>query len=61
MYANSLKFNIADLDYSPIKGPAGNIEYIAYMKKDNVYKSLELYNIRKKIKNVTENAKKGLN
>ncbi len=30
-YAVSIGFWITDLDYSPIKGPEGNIEYLAYM------------------------------
>ncbi|MCR5322838.1 MAG: TlyA family RNA methyltransferase [Lachnospiraceae bacterium] len=30
-YAESIGFYILDLDYSPIKGPEGNIEYLAYM------------------------------
>ena len=28
-------FNILGLDYSPIKGPEGNIEYLIYLKKTN--------------------------
>lgn len=32
-YAISLGFRILDLDYSPIKGPEGNIEYLLYLKK----------------------------
>lgn len=30
-YAVNIGFGIIDLDYSPIKGPEGNIEYLAYM------------------------------
>lgn len=26
-------FEILDLDYSPIRGPEGNIEYLAYIRK----------------------------
>lgn len=33
-YANSIGFDTIDLDYSPIKGPEGNIEYLLYMKKN---------------------------
>lgn len=29
-----------DMDYSPIKGPEGNIEYLFYMKKSNQISSL---------------------
>ena len=33
MYEN--RFRIAGLDYSPIKGPEGNIEYLIYAVKDD--------------------------
>ncbi len=32
-YALSLGFELIDLDFSPIRGPEGNIEYLAYMRK----------------------------
>lgn len=32
-YASSIGFECLDLDYSPIKGPEGNIEYLLYLKK----------------------------
>jgi 23S rRNA (cytidine1920-2'-O)/16S rRNA (cytidine1409-2'-O)-methyltransferase len=32
-HAVSIGFDCLDLDYSPIKGPEGNIEYLLYMKK----------------------------
>lgn len=32
-YAQSVGFDCIDLDYSPIKGPEGNIEYLLYMRK----------------------------
>ncbi len=32
-YAKSLGFLICGLDYSPIRGPEGNIEYLLYIKK----------------------------
>lgn len=35
-YAMQEKFSIIGLDYSPIKGPEGNIEYLIYLKKDDV-------------------------
>lgn len=34
-YALGLGFHILGLDYSPIRGPEGNIEYLLYMKKEN--------------------------
>lgn len=35
-YASSIGFECLDLDYSPIKGPEGNIEYLLYLKKFDV-------------------------
>lgn len=32
-FAMSIGFDVLGLDYSPIKGPEGNIEYLAYLKK----------------------------
>lgn len=32
-YAASIGFDCLDLDYSPIKGPEGNIEYLLYLRK----------------------------
>lgn len=34
-YAASIGFNILNLDYSPIKGPEGNIEYLLYIENGN--------------------------
>ncbi len=34
-YAGSLGFAICGLDFSPIRGPEGNIEYLLYIKKKN--------------------------
>ncbi len=33
-FADSIGFTVADLDYSPIRGPEGNIEYLLYLRKD---------------------------
>lgn len=33
-FAESLKFNICGLDFSPIKGSEGNIEYLAHISKN---------------------------
>lgn len=59
LYASSLGFRINGIDYSPIKGPAGNIEYIMYMKKENNSK-IDLFSIREKIKNIVEKSHKEL-
>lgn len=34
-YAGSLGFAICGLDFSPIRGPEGNIEYLLYIKKED--------------------------
>ena len=34
IFANKLGFKIINLTYSPIKGPAGNIEYLLYIEKN---------------------------
>lgn len=59
LYANSLGFKINGVDYSPIKGPAGNIEYIMYMKKENNPK-IDLFFMREKIKDTVEKSHKEL-
>lgn len=33
-YANEIGFGVAGLEFSPLKGPEGNIEYLIYLKKD---------------------------
>ncbi len=33
--AHDLQFVVKGLDYSPVKGPEGNIEYLLYISKDN--------------------------
>ena len=32
-YAKSIGFEVLNLDYSPIKGPEGNIEYLLHIRK----------------------------
>ena len=34
-YATDLGFSVLGLDFSPIKGPEGNIEYLMYITNDN--------------------------
>ncbi len=38
-------FDVLDLDYSPIKGPEGNIEYLIYIRKSDEPKTLKELNI----------------
>ncbi len=33
-YADSIGFSVLHLEYSPIKGPEGNIEYLIHLRKD---------------------------
>lgn len=60
LLANSLQFEILGLDYSPIKGPAGNIEYLLYLKKQTQRENLEIFSKREKIKEIVEKAHKEL-
>ncbi|MBP5198549.1 MAG: TlyA family RNA methyltransferase [Lachnospiraceae bacterium] len=34
-YADMIGFKVEDIEYSPIKGPEGNIEYLLYIIKEN--------------------------
>lgn len=56
---NSIGFNILDIDYSPIKGPAGNIEYLLYIEK-NKNNLLDLFELKIKCENIVEEAFKSL-
>ena len=38
--AYEIGFSVADIDFSPIKGPEGNIEFLIYLKKDNKSENL---------------------
>ena len=44
-FAMSLGFGVRGLDFSPIKGPEGNIEYLAYLSKDNVAADVEILSV----------------
>ncbi len=57
-YAIELGLEFIDLDYSPIKGSAGNIEYIAYLGQSN--KMQDIHNLKLKIGNVVEKSHKEL-
>lgn len=46
-YADSIGFEVINLEYSPIKGPEGNIEYLMYIKKD-AERSLQLAELTEK-------------
>lgn len=60
IYSNSLGFNIKQIDYSPIKGPAGNIEYLVYMVKEQNKDKMDLFRMREKIKDLVDKSHKEL-
>ena len=45
LFAKSIGFGILHLDYSPIKGPEGNIEYLVHIVKDAEAKSQEVIDV----------------
>ncbi len=53
-YAVSIGFKVLDLDFSPIKGPEGNIEYLVHLQKTEEVGTLEDVNID--WKHIVENA-----
>ncbi len=49
-YAVSAGFSVLNLDFSPIKGPEGNIEYLMHLeKRDNQNKITETVNIQETV------------
>ncbi|MGB4661691.1 MAG: TlyA family RNA methyltransferase [Mobilitalea sp.] len=42
-FAASIGFDCMDLDFSPIKGPEGNIEYLLYIRKNSIDKEMNSY------------------
>lgn len=53
-YATSIGFKVLDLDFSPIKGPEGNIEYLVHLEKTEEARTLE--DVRINWKQIVENA-----
>lgn len=47
-------FMIRGIDFSPIKGPAGNIEYLLYISKNKNYEGMNLENIDNYIKKLVK-------
>ena len=39
-FAVSINFSVAGLSFSPVKGPEGNIEYLAYLKKSEAAQNI---------------------
>jgi 23S rRNA (cytidine1920-2'-O)/16S rRNA (cytidine1409-2'-O)-methyltransferase len=61
MYAHAIGLECIELDYSPIKGPEGNIEYLIYLRKSNTDNVLSNANIgfpSQKVQRVVEEAHK---
>lgn len=58
LYASSLGFVVKKIDYSPIKGGNGNIEYLLYLNKQK--SDFDLFRKRENIKQVVETAHKEL-
>lgn len=48
-FAKSIDLHVAGLSYSPIKGPEGNIEYLAYLKKAQCEDTVDDYSIKEVI------------
>lgn len=46
-YADSIELHPLMLDFSPVKGPEGNIEYLLYLTKDKSFKDMVENNILK--------------
>lgn len=56
-YATSLGFTLLHLDFSPIKGPEGNIEYLLHMKKSG---TIEIQDFLAMVPEVIANAHNSL-
>ncbi len=50
-------FSVLDIDFSPIKGPKGNIEYLLYVKNDNNMCTNELVDIEGIVETAHKEAK----
>ena len=44
-YADLIGFDILHLDFSPIKGPEGNIEYLLYIRKSDNASAVKVLDI----------------
>lgn len=56
-YVGIVGFDILALDYSPIKGPEGNIEYLIHLKKNDADIELEEHDAEQMLKTMTEENK----
>lgn len=57
-YADSIGFSVLHLEYSPIKGPEGNIEYLLHLKKekepDEIVKHLTEQEAEERLRQIQE-------
>lgn len=53
-YAVSIGFKVLNIDFSPIKGPEGNIEYLLHIQKTDNPETLE--DVAVDLKSVVNNA-----
>jgi 23S rRNA (cytidine1920-2'-O)/16S rRNA (cytidine1409-2'-O)-methyltransferase len=54
LYAQSIGFCVLGLEYSPIRGPEGNIEYLMYLKKNS--QEIGLSDLQKRADEIVEQA-----
>jgi len=45
-FSDSLGFGIRDMDFSPITGPEGNVEYLIYLKKEQTEQAVTKESVR---------------
>jgi len=54
-YATELGFSVKQIDFSPIKGPEGNIEYLMYIKNDGLSEMIDENRLTEVIEKSHEN------
>ena len=59
-FAASIGFSVEGLSFSPIKGPEGNIEYLAYMKYEGEESGSLPEGMEEKIRAITEESHREL-
>ena len=55
LFTDKMGFLIKGLTYSPVKGPAGNIEYLLYIQK-NENNLLDMFFMKEQIEKITTEA-----
>ena len=55
-FSEKLGFEIIDLDYSPVTGSKGNIEYLMFLKKGSACSLIDIHNL---VKNAFDKLKTG--